>query len=102
MAAFKVFDGAIAVGTSTEVEVFGDHTTRDPSPGTPGVLSTNGLVLINVVNSGANNFIMNVEWSPDKINWMNGYTYYPSIVNDAGTSDGKDAQLVVDLSVIHI
>jgi len=96
MAAFKVFDEQVGLGTSTEVEVFGDHTRRDPSPSTPGVLSTNGLVLINVTNIGANNCSINVEWSPDKTNWMTGFTYHPSIVNNAGDSDGMDAQILVD------
>ena len=77
MAAFQVLDGATALGASTEGEAFGDHTTRDPSPSTPGVLSTNGLVLINVINSGPNNGSINGEWSPDKTNWMTGFTYQP-------------------------
>ncbi len=66
----KVFSGADADGSSSVVEVL--SSVNDSTPATPSVACHDGTIYVCLSNGAAGSCKVNLEWSPDNVNWFAG------------------------------
>lgn len=66
----KVFSEAIADGSSSVVEVL--SSVNDSTPATPSVACHEGMIYVCLSNNDTGSCKVNLEWSPDNLNWFAG------------------------------